>query len=190
MKIKEYGYAYSVNRGIEIFHSNPSRSIWVSRFYDQDVFTDKIRRIEDHAEDLYTLCKTIPARLRQPGVDLGENDCDYKVILIAHSMGGLVCRTLIQNIMPNRGPEAKDPKDWIYRFVTWERCIAALISAASPTRSRTSSRRGLIRSMPVSSRKIGCVTILSQAQSMTFTALATHRFAHFSGKTLPLHHWE
>ena len=155
MKIKEYGYAYSVNRGIEIFHSNPSRSIWVSRFYDQDVFTDKIRRIEDHAEDLYTLCKTIPGRLRQPGVDLGENDCDYKVILIAHSMGGLVCRTLIQNIMPNRGPEAKDPKDWIYRFVTWERCIAALISAASPTRSRTSSRRGLIRSMPVSSRKIG-----------------------------------
>ncbi len=119
MKIKEYGYAYSVNRGIEIFHSNPSRSIWVSRFYDQDVFTDKIRRIEDHAEDLYTLiCKTIPARLRQAGVDLGENDCDYKVILIAHSMGGLVCRTLIQNIMPNRGPEAKDPKDWIYRFVT------------------------------------------------------------------------
>ncbi len=120
MKIKDYGYADSANRGIEIFHSNPSRSIWISRFYDQDVFTDKVRKIEDHAEDLYTLvCETIPRQLRQAGVDLGENDRDYKVILIAHSMGGLVCRTLIQNIMPHKpGPEGKDPKAWIYRFVT------------------------------------------------------------------------
>ena len=44
MKIKEYGYADSVNRGLEIFHSNPSRSVWVSRFYDQDVFRDTVDR--------------------------------------------------------------------------------------------------------------------------------------------------
>ncbi|MDO8478518.1 MAG: hypothetical protein Q7W02_20445 [Candidatus Rokubacteria bacterium] len=117
MKIRDYGYADSVNRGIEIFHSNPSRSVWVSRFYDQDVFRDTVRRIEEHAEDLYTLvCQTIPERLRKAGVDLGENDRDYRVILIAHSMGGLVCRTLIQNLIPH--VHNKDPKDWIYRFVT------------------------------------------------------------------------
>ncbi len=117
MKIKDYGYADSVNRGIEVFHSNPSRSLWVARFYDQDVFRDTIRKIEDHAEDLYTLvCQTIPGRLRQANVDLGENDRDYKVILLAHSMGGLVCRTLIQNLMPYK--YEKDPKDWIYRLVT------------------------------------------------------------------------
>src|SRR6266542_3552387 len=85
MKIKDYGYADSVNRGLEVFPSNPARSLW----------------------------------LRQAGVDLGENDRDYRVILIAHSMGGLVCRTLIQNLMPHKpGPEGKDPKAWIYRFVT------------------------------------------------------------------------
>jgi hypothetical protein len=117
MKIKDYGYADSVNRGIEVFHSNPSRSLWVARFYDQDVFRDTVRKIEDHAEDLYKLvCETIPARLRQTNVDLGPNDRDYKVILMAHSMGGLVCRTLIQNLLPVK--YGKDPKDWIYRLVT------------------------------------------------------------------------
>jgi len=117
MKMRDYGYADSVNRGIEVFHSNPSRSLWVSRFYDQDVFRDTVRKIEDHAEDLHTLvCQTIPARLRQANVDLGENDRDYKVILLAHSMGGLVCRTLIQNLMAEKYEQ--DPKDWIYRLVT------------------------------------------------------------------------
>ncbi len=82
MKIKDYGYADSVNRGLEVFHSNPARSLW----------------------------------LRQAGVDLGENDRDYRVILIAHSMGGLVCRTLIQNLMPLKYKQ--DPKSWIYRLVT------------------------------------------------------------------------
>jgi len=116
MKIKDYGYADSVNRGLEFFHSNPSRSVWISRFYDQDVFRSTVRSIEAHAEDLYTLiCETIPGRLRTAGVDLGDNDRDYRVILIAHSMGGLVCRTLIQNLMPSHG---KDPKDWVYRLIT------------------------------------------------------------------------
>jgi len=117
MKIKDYGYADSVNRGLEVFHSNPSRSVWVSRFYDQDVFRDTIRSIEDHAEDLYKfVCVTIPTRLKESNVDLGQHDQDYKVILVAHSMGGLVCRTLIQNILPHKYQE--DPKRWIYRLVT------------------------------------------------------------------------
>ena len=52
------------------------------------------------------------------------------MILIAHSMGGLVCRTLIQNLMPaakcplerkheqDKHPHDRDPKQWIYRLVT------------------------------------------------------------------------
>ena len=116
MKIKDYGYADSVNRGLEVFHDNPARSLWVSRFYDQDVFRDKVRSIEEHAEDLRQLvCLTIPERLRAGGVDLGEDDHDYKVILIAHSMGGLVCRALLQNLLPQR---REDPKRWVYRLVT------------------------------------------------------------------------
>ncbi|MGE5859681.1 MAG: lipase family alpha/beta hydrolase [Ignavibacteria bacterium] len=117
MKMKDYGYADAVNRGLEIFPSNPSRSIWICRFYDQDYITEKLRSIEEHAEDLYDLvCTKIPQKLKETGVDLGNNDQDYKVILIAHSMGGLVCRTLIQNLLPYKYNQ--DPKRWIHRLVT------------------------------------------------------------------------
>src|SRR3954452_9375457 len=91
MKIKQYGYADSANRGLEDFSGNPARSLWVCRFYDKDQHTQEVRSITDHASDLYDLvCKRIPARLRECNVDLGPGDRDYKVILIAHSMGGLV----------------------------------------------------------------------------------------------------
>lgn len=111
----EKGYADAFNDG-ERFHQDPSRSIWVCRFYDMDYVRKEIRSIESHAEELRELvCKTIPLRLKANNVDLGKQDRDYKVILIAHSMGGLVCRTLIQNILPKEG---QDPKRWIHRLVT------------------------------------------------------------------------
>jgi hypothetical protein len=116
MKIKQYGYADAANRGLEDFSGNPSRSLWVCRFYDQDHHTQKIRSIRDHADDLCKLvCLRIPERLKECNVDLGPKDRDYRVILIAHSMGGLVCRTLIQNLLP---ANSKDPKQLIHRLVT------------------------------------------------------------------------
>jgi hypothetical protein len=116
MKMRDYAYLDEVNRGLENSSANPSRSLWVCRFYDRDHVLGKLRGIEEHAGDLHTLvCETIPGRLRDCGVDLGDNDEDYKVILVAHSMGGLVCRTLIQNQFPARG---QDPKRWIHRLVT------------------------------------------------------------------------
>jgi hypothetical protein len=122
MKMRDYGYADEVNRGLEISHANPSRSIWISRFYDQDFMNEKLRSIEEHAEDLRKLvCEKIPNRLKDNGVALGDDDREYKAILIAHSMGGLVCRTLIQNLLPNQTAakaEDRDPKRWIHRLVT------------------------------------------------------------------------
>jgi hypothetical protein len=117
MKTKEYQYCDAVNRDKTGFLIDPTRSIWISRFYDQDVFQNKLRKVKDHALDLQDLvCVKIPSRLKNElDVDLGPGDQDYKVILLAHSMGGLVCRTLIQNLLP----EAKeDPKRWIHRMVT------------------------------------------------------------------------
>ena len=117
MKLRNYAYADSVNRGEGIPPSDPARSLWVCRFYDRDYFEDRIRPIEDHARELRDLvCQEIPTRLRAANVDLGPKNEDYRVILIAHSMGGLVCRTLIQNILPFEDKE--DPKKWIHRFVT------------------------------------------------------------------------
>lgn len=116
MKMKQYGYADSANTGLQDFSGNPSRSIWVCRFYDEDQHSQKTRKIPQHAGDLRKfVCEHIPSRLRECNVDLGPGDRDYKVTLIAHSMGGLVCRTLIQNLFPS---EKQDPKRWIYRLVT------------------------------------------------------------------------
>lgn len=115
MKLGDYRYADAANAGIEEFGDNPSRSIWVCRFYDTDFFSGQAREIKDHGEELRALImEGIPDKLRS-FVDLGANDADYKVILIAHSMGGLVCRALIQNLMPSK---KQDPKRWIHRFVT------------------------------------------------------------------------
>lgn len=123
--IKEEGYIDAANHGLELGvrgQINPTRSLWISRFYDQDYLGGRVREIEDHAEDLRELiCERIPRELAAAGqargraVDLGADKEDYKVILIAHSMGGLVCRCLIQNILPAKG---QDPRRWIHRLVT------------------------------------------------------------------------
>lgn len=116
--IKDHRYVDSTNQGLladaasETPYFNPSRSIWVSRFYDGDYFNQSIRSMEEHAEDLRALiCKTIPSKLKDHDVDTSN----LKVILLAHSMGGLVCRTLIQKTLPDNGMAAKD---LIHRFVT------------------------------------------------------------------------
>lgn len=116
MKLGHYAYFDATNRGLEDCVDNPARSLWVCRFYDVDVMKDNLRSIEDHAEELRTMvCQTIPERLKALGVDLGPQLRDYKVILIAHSMGGLVCRTLMQNLLPAK---KEKPADWVHRFVT------------------------------------------------------------------------
>jgi pimeloyl-ACP methyl ester carboxylesterase len=110
--MKDHQYIDSTNAGLDREDVDPSRSIWVSRFYDPDYFSDKIRSIEEHAQDLCNLvCEAIPKRLEQLGVD----PAGYKVILLAHSMGGLVCRSFIQKLLPDKG---EDPKSWVHRFVT------------------------------------------------------------------------
>jgi len=125
MKLKDYAYADAVNRGLQTFHSNPTRSIWISRFYDRDYVSGKIRSIVDHASELCDLIAgpadpampdtSVIKRLKDLGCDFGAKDEKFKVILIAHSMGGLVCRTLMHNVMKKRG---MDPKAWIHRLVT------------------------------------------------------------------------
>ncbi len=124
--LKEYGYVDAANGGLKLAldnatgaSRNPTHSLWISRFYDRDVLSEQVRPIEEHAEELRKLiCEEIPKQLRQLDgvkVNLGQNDQDYKVILIAHSMGGLVCRCLIQNLLPGT---KQDPKRWIHRLVT------------------------------------------------------------------------
>ena len=114
MKLGDYRYADASNAGIEEFGDNPSRSMWVCRLRYRFLF----RRTRDIKRScgriaIAAIMETIPKELR-PHVDF-RGRRRYKVILIAHSMGGLVCRALVQNLLPAAGHDAKR---WIHRFVT------------------------------------------------------------------------
>jgi len=69
-------------------------TIWVHRFYD--VASTTLARhpedfsIERAAEDLFKLIKLVLAKTGAP-----------RVFLVAHSMGGLICRSLVQRVIPD-----------------------------------------------------------------------------------------
>ncbi|MFK0019850.1 esterase/lipase family protein [Streptomyces sp. NPDC090798] len=87
----------------------PPETIWIHRFYDTSATTwggsPREFRLETAAEDLLKLIDTIKAKSGAPGVHL-----------IAHSMGGLVCRCLIQKILPDLG---RDPTDCVAKLFTY-----------------------------------------------------------------------
>lgn len=87
----------------------PPDSIWIHRFYDVSASTwtgrPKEFRMETAAEDLLTLIDTIR----------GKSGAQ-RVHLVAHSMGGLVCRCLIQKILPDLG---RDPAACIGKLFTY-----------------------------------------------------------------------
>lgn len=68
-------------------------SIWIHRFYDDsaNTFTDESAdfSFEKAAKDLFELIKLVLEKTGAP-----------KVFLVAHSMGGLICRSLLQRIIP------------------------------------------------------------------------------------------
>jgi Alpha/beta hydrolase of unknown function (DUF900) len=79
----------------------PQATIWVHRFYDVSASTlgrePEEFSIERAAEDLYELVQLIRRKTGAP-----------RVHLVAHSMGGLVCRSMIQRVVPDRGERAED----------------------------------------------------------------------------------
>ncbi|MGY1933576.1 esterase/lipase family protein [Nocardia gipuzkoensis] len=98
-------------------------SIWVYRFYDQAATTfaaprrqntwQRLQRrfradgfdLEEAAEGLYDLIELVLRKTESPG---GSAD-SKKVILVAHSMGGLVARCMMQKVC--RTPDARNDPD-------------------------------------------------------------------------------
>lgn len=68
-------------------------TIWIHRFYDEAVSTFGERpadfSLKGAARDLFTMIKLVLQKTGAP-----------KVFLVAHSMGGLICRAAIQRIIP------------------------------------------------------------------------------------------
>jgi len=86
-----------------------SATIWIHRFYDISASTFGRKpedfTLEKAAEDLFALLKLVIAKTGAP-----------KVFLVAHSMGGLICRSLVQRIIPE-DPDEGGSLDAGERFV-------------------------------------------------------------------------
>lgn len=94
--------------------SVPPQTVWIHRFYDAaaDTFGKGAVdfSIERAAEDLYDLIELVLSRTGAP-----------KVLLVAHSMGGLVCRSMLQKIsyLPKDGSARTPGKDLVDKLFTY-----------------------------------------------------------------------
>ena len=95
----------------------PANSVWVHRFYDVSATAwgqDPHQFSVEHAgKDLLELIRLVRAKTGAP-----------RVYLVAHSMGGLICRCLLQKVIPDTqaagdlGEPATDLVDRLFTFAT------------------------------------------------------------------------
>lgn len=105
--MKEEMYADIFEHGSEIpmERKPPDRAIWIYRYYEpvsKSLGTGKRPEIEDYAKGLKALIDNLENRYctRKGKLD-AELQKKFRVYLVAHSMGGLICRCLLQNVSPN-----------------------------------------------------------------------------------------
>jgi len=96
--ILDQGWEFDVD-GNETKNKLTSRSIIIHRYYDiasRLLGTGKTPSIKDFAERLGDLILRVKALVcKNPENEVTEDN--FRCYLVAHSMGGLVCRTLLQN---------------------------------------------------------------------------------------------
>ena len=109
-------YLKSAGKGTQ-----PPNSIWVYRFYDTaaDTFDWKAA-----SYDLPTAAKGL---LAFTDLVLDKTGA-AKVWLVAHSMGGLICRSMIQKVCPDAGRRAADVVGKLYTFATPHNGIAFAVA--------------------------------------------------------------
>tara|TARA_R110001592_G_scaffold363371_1_gene685445 strand:+ start:45636 stop:47126 length:1491 start_codon:yes stop_codon:yes gene_type:complete len=95
--MKDYGYSDVYSNGTEIEGEISAKSVVIYRYYEQadhDLGTGNVASIPDAASGLSDLIRAMRNQVcaKQP-----ELVGDFKVYLVAHSMGGLVCRCFLQN---------------------------------------------------------------------------------------------
>lgn len=108
------GYKILVDGGqmayLESHDTIPADSIWVHRFYDVSATTWAEKptgfSLERAAENLLELIEKLQAKSGARAV-----------YLVAHSMGGLICRCLIQKVIPDQRP-GRTATDYVDKLVT------------------------------------------------------------------------
>lgn len=93
-------------------------TVWIHRFYDvsASTFADNAEgfSLEEAAKDLFALISLVLTKTGAP-----------KVFLVAHSMGGLICRSVLQRVIPEAAAKAgaaADPAaaaDYVSRVFTY-----------------------------------------------------------------------
>lgn len=96
-------------------------SVWIHRFYDvsASTFVERPRdfSLEHAAENLFELIQLVREKTGAP-----------QVMLVAHSMGGLICRCVLQRIIP----EAKPRGDGAPDLAAAARYVARVFTYATP----------------------------------------------------------
>lgn len=108
----QQAYLASVGDGTQ-----PIKSIWIYRFYDSAADTFGA------AATPYSL--PVAAKALLTFTDLVRSKTGaQKVWLVAHSMGGLICRSMIQKVCPDTGRRAGDVVDKFFTYATPHNGIA------------------------------------------------------------------
>jgi len=117
MKDENYGDIFEHGSEIPSEKRPPDRAIWIYRYYEpvsKSLGTGERPEIEDYARGLKTLIDDLEIRYcsRKGHLD-PELQKKFRVYLVAHSMGGLICRCLLQNVSPS------DPRvDKVFTYAT------------------------------------------------------------------------
>ena len=115
--MKDYGYRDIYHNGHEITGRIKPKSIVIYRYYedaDSDLGTRKALSIPEAAAGLNDLI--LKLRDQVCGDDAASRQA-FKVYLVAHSMGGLVCRCMLQNERYG-SIEAREMVDKVFTYAT------------------------------------------------------------------------
>lgn len=116
--MKDHGYEDAYSSGTEVTAQNAglAKRVWIYRYYEpvsEDLGNGARPEMEDYAKGLDTFLRDV--RERMCGNDT-QRRADFRVYLVAHSMGGLVARCYLQLVAPN----VQDPVavDKVYTYAT------------------------------------------------------------------------
>ncbi|RXH55774.1 esterase/lipase family protein [Granulicella sibirica] len=110
----DYGYsdAFSGTRQTAAQIDRPARTVWIFRYYD-----DTSRTFDDRPGGYRLTIEEAAMRLLTFIEQIRKETGSEKVYLVAHSMGGLVCRCLMEKILREKGREGAEAM--IDKFVTF-----------------------------------------------------------------------
>ncbi|MCL4471282.1 MAG: hypothetical protein M1547_09250, partial [Gammaproteobacteria bacterium] len=118
VRLLKAGYSDIYRDGLQIESGPiPPQSIIIHRYYDSadpDFWSGKVPTVEEAAKGLSDLTLRVRDQVCLDGQMKPE---DFKVYLVAHSMGGLVCRCFLQNTAVG-SDEARKLVDKVFTFAT------------------------------------------------------------------------